>query len=92
MLKAIKEVAVGSRNELRIMQWQYSGPQCVAASLRSIVGILSNIEITLKLVVNVEIIIKILVYKRYIFSALLVQDSVMVSKQHIPFLFLLQMT
>lgn len=59
MLKAIKEVAVGIRNELGIMQWQYSVPQCLAVSLRSIVGILSILEITLKLVVNVEIIIKI---------------------------------
>jgi len=59
LLKAIKEVAVGIRNELGIMQWQYSVPQCLAVSLRSIVGILSILEITLKLVVNVEIIIKI---------------------------------
>jgi hypothetical protein len=59
LLKAIKEVAVGIRNELGIMQWQYLGPQCLAVSLRSIVGVLSILEITLKLVVNVEIIIKI---------------------------------
>jgi len=41
LLKAIKEVAVGIRNELGIMQWQYSGPQCLAVSLRSIAGILN---------------------------------------------------
>jgi len=40
-LKAIKEVAVGNRNELGIMQWQYAGPPCLAVSLRSIVNILN---------------------------------------------------
>jgi hypothetical protein len=59
LLKAIKEVAFGIRNELGIMQWQYPGPQCLAVSLRSVVGLLSILEINLKLVVNVEIIINV---------------------------------
>ena len=41
LLKIIKEVGVGIINELGIMQWQYSGPQCLAVCLWSIVGILS---------------------------------------------------
>lgn len=52
LLKAIKEVAVGTRSELGIMQWQYSGPQCLAVCLRSILAILSifwnNLETSCK--------------------------------------------